>query len=420
MVSTVRSLRDDRRFVRWATADGISLTGSAVTTVVLPILVYQRTGSAAVTGALFAVRVVPYLVFGLLAGPVADRGNRRRLIVGGNLVEGTLVATIPFAAALGILTVAHVYIVAFLSATAFVFSDAAVFGAVPALVGTDRIAAANGALSALASMADIAGPVVAGLFVAEIGAASAVWVDAASFFIAAGLMASIRSTFRPTDELPRRASGREQLAATVSFVRSRPVIGILFATGFANSFAFGAMLGLLVPYAVTTLGLAKGSGLIGLLYGASGVGSLLAGLAFSRVFRANRVAWLTPASLLVSGAIAGALTASRSWPVAAPLLVIFSAAITTTIMTGITYRQLETPDNLRSSVNVIGRMISWGGQPFGALAGALLASALTVKFTYGCASAVMLVAAAAAGIALRRQHHAVPRPKTPRQRRGHK
>ena len=71
------------------------MVGSAVTMVVLPLVVFEATGSVTLTGALFAVRVVPYLLFGVIAGPVADRGNRRLLIIGGNVAEGVLVATIP-------------------------------------------------------------------------------------------------------------------------------------------------------------------------------------------------------------------------------------------------------------------------------------------------------------------------------------
>lgn len=168
------------------------------------MVVYQITGSAAQTGALFAFRVVPYLLFGLVAGPIADRGNRRRLIIGGNLIEGTLVATIPIADLLGVLTIAHIYVVALLAATAFVFSDAAVFGAVPALVEPERLPAANGALSSLSSWGEIAGPVIAGLLAASIGATNAIWIDAASFFIAAAVLSSIRSRF------PSRAQRRNR------------------------------------------------------------------------------------------------------------------------------------------------------------------------------------------------------------------
>ena len=93
--TTQTSLRAEPAFVRWASAEGISLVGSAVTTIVLPLVVFEATGSITQTGALYAVRVVPYLLFGIIAGPIADQGNRRFLIIGGNVAEGLLVATIP-------------------------------------------------------------------------------------------------------------------------------------------------------------------------------------------------------------------------------------------------------------------------------------------------------------------------------------
>ena len=133
------------------------------------------------------------------------------------------------------------------------------------------------------------------------------------------------------------------------------------------------------------------------------MGSLFAGIGFARLFRVGRVTWLTPGSLAVSGVVAGALFFTTSWVLAAVLLVVFSASITTTIMTGITYRQIASPDELRSSVNVIGRMIAWGGQPFGASIGAIVASLMDVEASYALASVVMLAAAIAARIALRRQ-----------------
>ena len=99
-------LRDDKQFMRWAIADGISVTGTAISNVVLPIVVYEATGSSAATGGLFALRVIPYLLFGAVAGPVADKWNRLRLILGGHVIEGVLVATIPIAALMDVLTVA--------------------------------------------------------------------------------------------------------------------------------------------------------------------------------------------------------------------------------------------------------------------------------------------------------------------------
>jgi MFS family permease len=395
------SLRSEPLFVRWVAAEGVSMVGSAITTVVLPLVVYEATGSAAQTGVLFALRVVPYLLLGLIAGPVADRGNRRFLVIGGNFAEGALVLTIPVAHALGVLSVAQVYVVALLSAAVFVFSDAAVFGAVPALVGASRLPAANGLLSSVASAADIAGPVLAGVLVATVGAANAVTIDAMSFFVAAAVQMTIRSSFRAAGAGPppsRRV--RAGIAAALGFIRSDRTMATLLGVGFGNSFAFGAVLGLLVPYAVEELGLASDDGRIGFLYAAIGVGGLLSGLLFARLFRVERIPLLTPGTLAASGVVALGLAGTSGWVLATGLVGLFALTLTTTITVGITYRQVAAPDDLRSSVNVIGRMVAWGGQPFGAASGAVVAAVAPVPTVYVAAGVLLLAVAVVARLLL--------------------
>lgn len=74
-------LRHDRDFRLFFTARAVSVGGSWITYVVLPILLFQRTGSALQTALLEALEVVPYFLFGLVAGAVADRFDRRALMV---------------------------------------------------------------------------------------------------------------------------------------------------------------------------------------------------------------------------------------------------------------------------------------------------------------------------------------------------
>lgn len=372
------------------------MVGTSVSTIVLPLVVYEATGSATQTGGLFAIRVIPYLLFGIVAGPIADRWNRRRLIIGGNIAEGLLVMTIPIAHELGVLSVAQVYVVGLLSATAFVFSDAAVFGAVPALVGTERLAAANGFLGSMASAAEILGPTIGGVLATTIGPTNAIWVDAVSFLGAAAVMSSIRSTFRTGEISAGGLDIRGQVRRAAAFVRGHRTVAVLLLSGFGNSFAFGTVLGLLVPYGVEQLGLASDDSRVGLLYSAGGVGALAAGLALSRVYAPRRVKWITPSTLAVSSVMIVALAASTGLVPSVMLLVLFSLSISTTISVGLTYRQMAAPDELRSSVNVFGRMISWGGQPFGAATGAVLAGAFTVRTAYLVAAAAMATSALAA------------------------
>ncbi len=260
--------------MRWATAEGISATGSAVSAVVLPILVFQRTDSAAQTALIAGLRAAPYLLFGLVAGPVADRFDRRRLIVGGNLAEGALMATIPIASAAGVLTIAQIYVVALLAATCFVFSDAAVFGALPRLVGAPQLASANGVLTSLSSAAQVIGPAIGAALAAAIGAANAVWIDAASFAVAALLVAGIRGSFQAERPPGGHPPMRDQVRQGLHYIRHHRVIRTLITAGFGNSFAFGVITGLLVVYAVRQLGIPDDSARIGVLYSAGALAAL--------------------------------------------------------------------------------------------------------------------------------------------------
>ena len=132
------TLLRDRPFALFWAAHAISEAGSRITYVVAPMLVYQLTGSALGTGVLAALQAVPYLLFGLLAGAIADRADRRRIMVGCNLLQTIILATVPIASAAGALTVEQVFVVALLSATLFVWFDAANFGALPLIAGRER------------------------------------------------------------------------------------------------------------------------------------------------------------------------------------------------------------------------------------------------------------------------------------------
>lgn len=402
-------LRTEPLFVRWVLAESVTMTGTAMTFVVLPVLVFDLTGSAGLTGLVFASRLIPYLLFGLIAGPVADRSNRRRLIIGGNVVEGGLIATIPIAALFDVLTVAHVFVVALLGATAYVFSDAAVFGAVPSLVHRDRLAAANGLLSTLGASADIAGPIIAGVLIATVGAANAMWLDAISFLIAAAVQSRIRSDFRRTSTATAPSTIRRQLGTAFGFIRQQRTVFTLIVVGFGNSIAIGIVFGLLVPWSVEIQGYDTDDARLGIVYAAVGVGSMIAGLVFSRLFRPERVPILTPTALALS-AVASLLLLVSIPTIAALPVGVFSIGIMLTITIGITYRQLATPDTLTSTVNTIGRMIAAGGQPLGAALGAAIATAATITTAYITATCTMAATAAIALVLLRKQHTALPEP----------
>lgn len=358
---------------------------------VLPVLVYQRTGSPALTSLLAAAEAVPYLALGLLAGAVADRVRRRPLMVGCDLGCAALMAAIPVAAAFGRLTIPLVVLVALGTASLFVWFDAASFGAVPALAGPGRITAAVSGLSAAGAVTSLVAPAVAGGLLAVLAPAQAIIVDAVSYLVSAVLLASIRRPFeaRPGDRGQAGPPGpgggpgpdRGGILDGLRFLWGHRLLRAMTMAGAAVSVTGGAVTGLLVVYAVRALGLARTDPRIGLLYTAAAAGGLIAAIAVPRIRRrvpAGRV-MLVFLGLNVVAVAAVALAPGFGFALLA--LAAYLACYSMVTISGIAYRQEATPDGLQSRVNTAGRMLGWGGYPLGAFAGGALAEVLPIRIT---------------------------------------
>lgn len=377
------SLWRDRVFVQFWTARVVSISGSTITAVVLPILVFQLTGSALQTALLATLEVLPYFAFGLFAGALADRVDRRRLMVGANLVQAALIGSIPAAAELGALSITQVYAVALLSMTAFVWFDAANFGALPALVGRGQVLAANSAIWSASTVIGIVAPALGGALAALIGAANAVALNAATFLISAALLARIARPF--SAEQPGAAEGAvvprilADIREGLVFLWQHRLIRTLTLVGFGNSFSAGAVLGLLVVYGVQALGLATGDARVGLLYTATAVGGLGASLLLPLLTRRLSVGRITLIGLAAHLATLIAVALAPTFAAGLALIGVWQLCNTLIIINGIALRQQATPDHLQARVNITARMVSWGGQPFGAAAGGAIAEVLDVR-----------------------------------------
>ncbi len=143
---------------------------------------------------------------------VADRVNRRTVILCAQAVAALALASIPAAQALGVLTAWHSVGVSMCIGTCFVWFDAAAFGALPALVGRQRIPAANSALWTSSTLIDVVFPAIAGVLVASIGPAYALGADALAYVLAGLAMARSEPRFRLL--LRRRRSREPELRVT--------------------------------------------------------------------------------------------------------------------------------------------------------------------------------------------------------------
>jgi MFS family permease len=383
------SLRAVVGFQSYALGRVVAWTGHALSLAALPVLVYQRTGSSVLTGLLAAAESVPYLLLGLVVGALVDRRDGRRVLVTATVVSAVAVLTVPAADVLGVLSTAQLLVVAFVVGVTFVFADAASFGVLPRLVGRDRVGAATAALSAASTVVAIAGPAVAGVLIATVGAPVVIGIDGVLRLAAAGLLLTVPWSDR--DRLAARAPTllRADIAEGLRFVWRHPVIRPLTILGFGNSFTGGAVLGLLVVVAVERMGVPEDDGRLGLLYVASAVGALVGSLLIGRLQRRFPVGVITLVGFALTTVIVVGWGTATSWVLGLLLLVLADLVDSVVILNGIVVRQTLTPMRLQGRVNTTARVIAWGGAPLGAVVGGVLAAAWGVDVAlYACAGAV--------------------------------
>ncbi|WP_373233080.1 MFS transporter [Cohnella sp.] len=392
------SLWASKGFVRYYVFNLLSYIGSGISVVALPFYIYEQTSSPIFTSLVAASGSLPYLLFGLLAGVLADRGSRKRIMIGCVLFNAASLASVPVAAWLtGQASPWHLISVSFLAGVAFVGFDSASHGALLQLVGRRNLVAANSLLISSDTVIRIATPLFAGVMIATFGAEWAVAVTAVCYFLSAFMIGSIRQSFQP--ERPRSEAipeGRLRKLGTdiregLRFIWAEPRIRSLTLLGFGNSFVGGAVAGLLVVFAASELGIADEAPQFGLLLTAGSVGALLASLSLPSLRDRLRPGRITIAGLAVSGASLFGFTVSGALPTAAVFYLLWSVGSTLIIMNGITWRQQLTPDHLQGRVHAGGRMIAYGGSPFGALLGGLAAASFGAQPTFTLLSALMLL-----------------------------
>lgn len=368
----------DRDFGRYLTARVLSVTGAVVAAVAMPVLVYQLTGSAGWTSAVTAAEALPYLVFGLPAGALADRLDRRKMMVALDFAVAAVLLSVPLAWLAGALVAPHVVAVAFAAQTAFVFFDAANFGALPALVGKDRLTAAYSTLYGRTTVVELVVPGLTGLLVAVVAPAGLLAVNALTGVGSALLLRGIAGSMAN----PRPVRGARELVGDVReglrFLWNEPIVRALTLVGAAHSVGSGAWVAVLVPFADRVLHVApRGDVRLAALFSCWGLGAIIASRLLPRLtgrWGQARVALRALPLSLLGGLL---VLVSGHWLLTCAALVYWGVAQAVVVINGITYRQQVCPEELQSRVNTTARMLAWGaGQPLGAfLAGAVSVTA---------------------------------------------
>jgi MFS family permease len=179
------SLLRNVHFMRLWVGQGISFVGDAVSMIALVVLVVQITGSASAVGGAMVARLLPTLA-SPLAGVLADRLDRRVVLVASDLARAVLVLGMVFARDLVVL-----YVLVFLMGLARTLFNPTIRASFPSVVGGGDLTRANGLISGTFSVSETVGPALGGVLVATVGVNAAFVLDAATYLISATFLSRI-------------------------------------------------------------------------------------------------------------------------------------------------------------------------------------------------------------------------------------
>lgn len=206
MLSAFRALRHHRFALLWA-GQTLSRIGDFVYEIVVAWWVLQATGSAAIMGTVLIVTFLPVAVFTLVGGVVVDRAPRVWLMLISDVARGVAVLGVAFMAAIDRLDLWMVYALGLLFGIADAFFQPAYFALVPELVPEEDLNSANALTSLSFQLGRVVGPALGGIIVAAGGAVLGLFLNAASFALAATLLVPLLAGSRA----PERAEDTERV-----------------------------------------------------------------------------------------------------------------------------------------------------------------------------------------------------------------
>jgi len=369
------------------------------------------TGSALLTGLLGAAELVPLVAMALLGGALADRMDRRRLLLLDQIALVAVAVALCAAALTGGPPVLLLYVLGGLLAGFGALQNVARSAIVPNLVSREDMPAALAINFGLYQLTMVFGPGLGGLLIAASGVEGAYAVDAIS---CVALVAALRGLGPQLPEGPGEAPVRirRSIADGLAFVRRSPALLGSFAIDL-SAMTFGMPRALFPVLAVSVYG--AGAAGTGLLFAAVSAGAAVAALTTGWLDSARRLGLITIAAVCVWGlAIAGAGFAGSLWPAAA-LLAVAGAADSVSAVCRSVINQTVTPDAMRGRMSSVFSLVVTSGPRLGDVEAGVVASLTSVRTSVvsgglACVAGAAVVAAAFPALVAYDKRHALSEP----------
>ncbi|HZU14870.1 MAG TPA: MFS transporter [Chloroflexota bacterium] len=367
-ISPLASLWRNRDYLILWGGQAISTAGTQVSRLALPLLVLALTRSPAQAGLATSVAILPYLVLSLLAGALADRWNRKWVMILCDSGRTIAAGSIPVAAVTGHLSLVQLYAVALIEGSLNVFFDLAETAALPRVVGKEQLPVAMSQNGATYSATSLIGQPLGGLLY-QIGHAIPFLADAVSYAVSVISLLFIRTELQGERDavVPNL---RLEITEGLAWLWRQPLIRFM---AFLGAGAWIPLYGNYLLVIVLARHLHASPATIGLIFAANGVGGMLGSLVGGHLGRRFGFAPVVIASVWI-------------WVLLWPLYAIAPTPLALALITGtiflvfsiynvvqMSYRLLLIPDALQGRVNSAFRLIAFAGMPAGtAVTGALL------------------------------------------------
>ena len=379
------------RSFRWLLASSwTSNLGDGIALAAGPLLVASLTRDAFLVALAATVQWLPPLLFGLVAGALTDRLDRKLIVVTVDAARAVVLAVLTLAVATDRVSIVAVLAALFVLATAEVFADNSSQTLLPVLVAREDLAIANSRMqSGFITVNQLAGPPLgAALFTA--GAAWALGAQAVVIALGAVLITRVVLPAREPDTAARRPM-RHDIAEGLRWTVAHPAVRTLVLTITIFNVTFGAAWSVLVLYATQRLGLGEIG--FGLVTTVGAVGGLAGVLVYGWITRRVSLSGIMRIGLVIETLTHLALALTTSPWIALPVFFVFGAHAFVWGTTSVAVRQRAVPLELQGRVGSVNLVGVFGGLVVGSAIGGVLAQhvGVTAPFWFAFAGSAVFV-----------------------------
>jgi len=372
----------------WA-ASTVNNAGDGVVIAAGPLLVATQTREPFLVSLALLFDYLPMLLFGILGGVIADRADRKRMVIVANACRAVVLAVLVATIVTGTVNIALILVVLFVLGTAETFADSASSTLLPGMVAREDLGLANSRMQGTTLLTNqlVFPPIGAFLFV--IGPEIPFAVNALAFVLSAILISRVVTA--PLERPVAETTIRGDMIEGIRWLIGHPPMRTMVLTILAFNVTFGAAWSVLVLYAGERLGMDEIG--FGLLTTAIAVGGIFGIVSYGRLERRFSLADIMRVGLVIETFTHLSLALTTSPAVALVTLVVFGAHGFIWGTTATVIRQRAVPNELMGRVGGVYRVCLVGGIVVGTPIGGLLASTfgLTAPFWFGFVGSALLV-----------------------------